>query len=106
MSMAHLEDPGQDVQAKGPRPCMRHLLVEGCGREPHRDTQKCAPGGSRDRLQGSVVQRVQDEHQQAPVDHRRTASNCQGHLETQRQVQKHRQDRKLQLVAPTPELKT
>ena len=81
--MAHLENPGQNVQAKGQGPGVRHMLVEGCGRQPHWDAQKHAPGGPGKRLQGSVVQRVQNEHQQTPVDHRRTASTRQGHSWTQ-----------------------
>lgn len=72
-SETHLKEPGQNMQAECPCPGMWHMLVEGGGCEPHGNAQKHTPGEASNLLQRCVIQSVQDEHQQSPVDHCCTA---------------------------------
>lgn len=73
--LACLQVPGQDMKANGPGPSIGHMLCKGSGREPHGNAQEKTPCSACKWLQSHVVDRVQNQHQQAPVQHRSAAQS-------------------------------
>lgn len=68
-----LKVPGEDVEANGPSPGKMHVLRKGCGCEPHGDTQNDAPSGPCKGLQDHVIECIENQDQQAPIQHCSTA---------------------------------
>lgn len=68
------------MEANGPGPSIGHVLCKGSGREPHGNAQEKTPSGTCEWLQSHVVERVQDQHQQAPVQHRSAAQSMANRL--------------------------
>lgn len=66
------------MKADGPCPSIGHMLRKGSGSEPHGDAQEDAPGGSCEGLQGHVVEGVQNQYQEAPVQHSSAAQHTGG----------------------------
>ena len=68
------------MKTNSPGPSIGHMLCKSGRREPHGYAQEKTPSRSCKRLQSHVVERIQNEHQQAPVQHRRAAQGTSNRI--------------------------